>query len=159
MKSSEERYIAIPRQLQLGDPLFTIVAFPLFDDAKPGDPLAKVEWFDVQVTTVESLERDPQKTNYILINKKVSLLADGELNDTKGVILNESDARKAVITMYDKESNKLDDLNKRIQQAKKSFDKALVTFKNKTLNREPIDVHLEVPAGSKVIIDGSSMDD
>ena len=159
MKNSEERYIAIPRQLQLGDPLFSIVAFPLFDDSKPGDPLSKIEWFDIKVTVVDSLSRDPQKTDHILVNNKVSLLADGELNDTRGVILNEVDARKAVMTMYEKESDKLEDLMKKIQQAKKTFEKALNTFKNKPLNREPIDIHIKVPTGSDVIISENSTED
>lgn len=142
METSEKRRIAIPRQLQLNDTIYSVVAFPMNKKLNFGDLSVDLEWFDVKPTTIVGLKWDPTKEGNILVNENISLPADGELYGSSKIILNEDDARKAVLEMYDKETKKLKGIMDKLQAAQKAYTALQKVLKTKPLNKEGIDVEV-----------------
>lgn len=147
MSNSEKRYVAVPRQLQLGDSIFTIIAKQL-DDHLGKDAKSELEYFDLEPTIVTDLKLDPDKPKNILINNRRSVPADGKLGrEDDDLILNECDARDAVISRIKKEKGKAEEIVKKAERELKAVEDNLAIFTNKTtLNKK----------GAKVIISGAS---
>ncbi|MGV8171730.1 MAG: hypothetical protein ACP5OA_03500 [Candidatus Woesearchaeota archaeon] len=150
---TSKRVIEIPRQLQCGDYIFTVVAYPLDEKTSMTGITSKLEWFSVKPNMVVGLKFDPSNHSKMIIETedgdKVSLLADGKLNDDSGVILNEDKAREAVLTMYAKEIEKAEDLHARISKGLDQLKELEKTFTNKPLNKEGYTVVIQSEGSCK----------
>jgi len=139
--STEKRVISIPRQLQIGDFIFRVVAMSL--SKKDSDIRTNLECYDVDAIEVTGLKIDPSKPKNILINEKVSLPADGKLKYEDDIILNEKEAKEAVLTMY----------SKTIDQVEKELD-ALVKAKNLFVKKDSLN-----KKGATIVIHTDSSSD
>lgn len=117
----EKRNIVVARQLQIGDPIFVIVAKPM-DDHLGKNSNSNLEYFDVVTESVFALELDKNRSSNVVINDQVSVPLDGKFGEQyDNIILNEETAHKAVISRIKKEKAKAEAI---VKNAKEEVERA-----------------------------------
>ena len=129
----EKRNIVVARQLQIGDPIFVIVAKPI-DDHLGKKSNSNLEYFDVVTETVFALELDKNRSSNVVINEQASVPLDGKFGENyDNIILNEETAHKAVVSRIKKELAKAEAIvtnaEDEVDRAKKEVEKAKAELK------------------------------